>query len=368
MKIIPSDRTLRIPTGGAILSMAIAIAFASLNSAVAAPPKDIITVTAQTSTNGVVPTSPQPFPKTWFYVICVPSGGNLSDTLHIHFTDTNNNSTTGEIATVSFGAVGNPNLTSGITVPASIILDDTSNTTGDVAVPLSKSGLADGSYHANLQISVSPPGSFTITHDVIHIQVTVGGACNPSSEVSCFFTDSNFLDLTDCSGASITGNTGGTFQVVTNAKKIATATNPGQFYYNMLWSNTTGSDQSVTVNLSAIGLAPSNTDSLLHPIAQAAHAYFFDTATGFTDPLADWNFVNSFGQKCGPSGPCTITVPANNTLFVTWHLAWSGVGQPALWVNTGCATANAPISATGEVVGTNIDDTCTADAKGYRKK
>ena len=350
------------------LTLALGLVLSPKAHAAGGPPKDIITVTAQNSTNGVVPTSPQPFPRTWFYVICVPSGGNLSDTLHIHFTDTDNNSTTGEIATISFGAVGNPNLTSGITVPSSILLDDTTNTTGDVDVPLSKSGLADGTYHANLQISVSPPGSFTITHDNIHIQVTVGGACNPSSEISCFFTDSNFLDLTDCSGASVSSNAGGRFQIVTNAKKIATATNPGQFYYNMLWSNTTGSDQSVTVNLTAIGLAPSNTDSLLHPIAQAAHAYFFDTATGFTDPLADWNFVNSFGQKCGPSGPCTITVPANNTLFVTWHLVWTGIGQNATSILTGCANANAPISATGGVIGTNISETCTADALGYRKK
>jgi hypothetical protein len=332
------------------------------------PPKDIITVTALNSGNGVVPTSPQPFPRQWWYVICVPSGGSLNDTLHIKFTDTDNNGVLGEIATISFGAVGNPSLTSGITVPGSITLDDQTNTTDTVDVPISMSSPADGNYQANLQISVSPPGSFTITHDNIHIQVTVGGACNPSSEISCFFTDSNFLDLTDCSGASVTINTGGRFQVVTNSKKIATATNPGQFYYNMLWSNTTGSDQTVTVNLTSANLAPSNTNSLGQPIAQAAHAYFFDTATGFTDPLADWLFVNSSGQKCGPSGPCTITVLANNTLFITWHLVWTGIGQNASGILTGCAYASAPISATGEVVGTNIDQSCTADALGYRKK
>ncbi len=338
------------------------------SSAFAAPPKDTITVTAETSTNGVVPTSPAPFPHNWFYVICVPHGGSLSDTLHLHFTDTDTNNVQGEIATISFAAVGNPNLTSGITVPGSIALDDTTNTTADVDVPLSKSGLADGTYTANLQISASPSNGFSLSHDTIHIQVTVGGACNPSSEISCFFTDSNFLDLTDCSGASVTGNTGGRFQVVTNAKKIATATNPGQFYYNMLWSNTTGSDQQVTVTLTPTNLIPSNTDSLEHPIAQAAHAYFFDTATGFTDPLADWNFVNSSGQKCGSSGPCTITVPANNTLFVTWHLVWTGIGQNASGYSTGCANATADIQATGQVVGTNINESCTTDAKGYRKK
>ena len=196
--------------------------------------------------------------------------------------------------------------------------------------------------------------------------MSLPSACNPSAEVTCFFTDSNFLTLTDCSGASVTGKTGGRFQVVSNAKKIATATNPGQFYYNMLWSNTTGSDQSVTVNLTPSGLIPSNTNSLLHPIAQAAHAYFFDTATGFTDPLADWLFVNSSGQPCGPSGPCTITVPANDTLFVTWHLAWTGIGQNALSVNVGCANANAAISATGTVTG-GLTGSCTADALGYRK-
>jgi hypothetical protein len=343
-------------------------------SAFAVPPKDIITVTAQNSTNGVVPTSPQPNPRQWWYVFCVPTGGTLNDTLHIQFTDTDGNGTLGETATISFNANGDPNLTSGITVPSSITLDDDPSTltppaSAVVDVPLLKSGLADGTYNANLAISVSPPGSFTITHDTIHIQVTVGGACNPSSEITCFFTDSNFLNLTDCSGNSITGNTGGRFQIVTNAKKVATATNPGQFYYNMLWSNTTGSDQDVTVTLTPTNLIPSNTNSLLKPIAQAAHAYFFDTATGFTDPLADWNFVNDFGQPCGPSGPCTLTVPAGDTLFVTWHLVWNGIGQPAGQYSNSCASANAPISATGQVSGTGITTaSCTADALGYRKK
>ena len=64
----------------------------------------------------------------------------------------------------------------------------------------------------------------------------------------------------------------------------------------------------------------------------------------------------------------TITVPANNTLFVTWHLVWTGIGQNATSILTGCANANAPISATGGVIGTNISETCTADALGYRKK
>jgi hypothetical protein len=340
----------------------------SMTMSAVGPPKDTITVTALTSDNGVVPTSPQPFPHTWFYVICVPSGGSLSDTLRLHFTDTDTNTSTGEIATISFSAVGNPTLTSGITVPSNIVMDDVTNTDADVAVPISMANPPDGNYTANLQISASPSNGFSLSHDTIHIQVTVGGACNPSSEISCFFTDSNFLDLTDCSGAEVTGNTGGTFQIVTNSKKIATATNPGQFYYNMLWSNTTGSDQTVTVNLTPTNLIPSNTNSLLKPIAQAAHAYFFDTATGFTDPLADWNFVNSSGQPCGPSGPCTITVPANDTLFVTWHLVWTGIGLDASVYSTGCANANADIQATGQVVGTNINESCTTDAKGYRKK
>ena len=337
------------------------------SSAFAAPPKDTITVTAETSTNGVVPTSPAPFPHNWFYVICVPHGGSLSDTLHLHFTDTDTNNVQGEIATISFSVAVNPTLTSGVTVPGNVVMDDVTNTDADVDVPISMTNPLDGNYTANLKISVSPANGFTLSHDTIHIQVVVGGACS-SAEETCFFTDSNFLDLTDCSGASVDGNSGGTFQIVTNAKKIATATNPGQFYYNMLWSNTTGSDQDVTINLSSVNLTPSNTDSSLHLIAQAAHAYFFDTATGFTDPLADWNFVNSSGQKCGPSGPCIITVPANNTLFVTWHLVWTGIGQNASGYSTGCATANADIQATGQVVGTNINESCTTDAKGYLKK
>jgi hypothetical protein len=348
----------------ALLCIAATSAFA------VAPAKDNITVTALPSLSGVVPTNPPLFPHNWFYVICVPSGGSLQDTLNINFANTDGNGAPGPQGTISFNAVGNPELTSGITVPDSFcMIDDGStcpnNTT--INVPISTGVLTDGTYNANLQISVVPQNGFTLSHGTIHIQVTVGGACS-SPGVTCFFTDSNFQDLTDCSGAFITGNTGGRFRIVTDTRGKATATNPGQFYYNMLWSNTTGIDQVVTVNLTANNLIPSNTDSLLHPIAQAAHAYFFDTLTGFTDPYADWQFVNTQGQPCGPSGPCTITVPAGDTLFVTWHLVYSHLRQPTIGVGVGCANANAAISATGEVMGTGIDDTCTADALGYKTR
>lgn len=96
-------------------------------------------------------------------------------------------------------------------------------------------------------------------------------------------------------------------------------TDTTEFYYNMLVpTNTTGTDQSVTVTLSANGLSPQG--------AQSAHAAVIDPVTGFP-ALTDWLFVNSDGTPCGPNGPCTMVVPAGKMLFVTWHLAFSSIGS-----------------------------------------
>jgi len=42
-----------------------------------------------------------------------------------------------------------------------------------------------------------------------------------------------FLDLTDCSGASVTGNTGGTFQVVTQRQEDRDSDKSRPVLYNM---------------------------------------------------------------------------------------------------------------------------------------
>ena len=124
-------------------------------------------------------------------------------------------------------------------------------------------------------------------------------------------------------------------------------------------TNTTGTDQSVTVTLSANGLSPQG--------AQSAHAAVIDPVTGFP-ALTDWLFVNSDGTPCGPNGPCTMVVPAGKMLFITWVLAFSSIGSPvpAGW-NPNCGDAGNPsVSATGTVSG-GLSGSCTATASGYLK-
>src|ERR1051325_10823857 len=168
------------------------------------PPKDTITVTALTSTNGV---NPSLAGNHSVYHICVPSGGTLSDTLPVRFQGTDNNGTA-DSTTVSFNVVG---ADLGVTAPGNFMMSDTDDVTKPIT--LSKTGLLDGTYNANVQVNVS--GNFT--------------------------TDPN--------------NT--LIQIVKNARGKVAATNPGQFYYNMLVpTNTTGTDQTVSVTLGANGLSP----------------------------------------------------------------------------------------------------------------
>jgi hypothetical protein len=384
MKITIPHRKLSLSVG-ALLAIAMGFAFIGVNHTSAAN-KDTITVTADTSTNGVTPTSPSPFPHNYFYILCLPSGSSgVVDTFRLHFDvfDTNNNAAD-EQAAISFNVAGNPAVTM-TTAPTGLTVSETSNPSDYVDVTVSMTNPADGHYTTNLQISVDPASGFTLSHNIVHIVVNVGGACS-TSEVSCFFTDSNFLALTDCSGNEVLDNAGGTFQIVTNKKGIVTATNPGQFYYNMLVSNFSGQDEDIEVDLSRLNLIPSNTDSTGHPIAQAAHADVFNTLTGATDPNAgnDWTLTNTQGTPCGPSGPCTLKVPAGDTLFVTWHLVYQWIGYPLASLPTqpvgvGCKNANEDIQATGaayDVTAYLIDPTnppvpigtCTTDALGYKKK
>lgn len=367
-------------TIGPVLALTIAITFLIGNHAYAgknpaptpapaAPAKDQITITPLTSSNGVVPTTPGFAPRNVFYMICVPSGGASSygDTLHVDLTVTDGNGVAGPDGTVSFSQSGNPTVLMQFQPSDAIAIND-SMPTIHVDIPISLApGTGDGHYNTNIHIAPDPVNSFSISQTEIHIQITVGGACS-GPEVTCFFTDSAFNDLLDCGNPAnpIIGNSGGTFQIIANAKKKAVSTKPGQFYYNMLVSNPTDDAKTVDVMLSSSGLLPTNTNTLGQAIAQAAHAAFFDTATGFTDPAYDWNFVNTLGEPCGPYGPCTMTLPAHNTLFVTWHLAWTGIGASVTGISNTCPGSQ-NITATGAVSGDLTGD-CTATATGYLKK
>jgi hypothetical protein len=74
------------------------------------------------------------------------------------------------------------------------------------------------------------------------------------------------------------GSTNGRFVIVVNKKNIEVATNPGQFYYNIVWTNSTGFDQVVEVTFARTGVIPNG--------AQAIHGEVFpDPFTGVTPAL-----------------------------------------------------------------------------------
>jgi hypothetical protein len=144
-----------------------------------------------------------------------------------------------------------------------------------------------------------------LTH--VKIMVTV----NPPPGPTCFATDSDFNFLFACDGTTaITAGTDGRFAIVANRKNIEVATNPGQFYYNVLWKNSSGSAVTVNVAFLRAGVVANG--------AQAIHAAVFPAPFTGAD-LAGFNAVNdaipggkadgisaSPSRRAGPSGS-TIT-------------------------------------------------------------
>lgn len=343
------------------------------------PPKDSLVVVAGTSGNGISPHLEGANPE-WFYAyVCVPSRGddntvnNLSDTIPVTFTLTGTRLSGGSV-NVSYNVTGNPALASAVSVsPSPTTVAENGGSAGAI-ITLGPVSLADGNYVTNVQMSTNQPGSVQIVHDTIHIQVRVGGNGCAGVPVHCFITDSSFGALSDCNGnpVAIESETSGTFQIVYNSNKI-TATNPGQFYYNEIWTNDTGSPHNITLTMSKSNLNTTGTNAL--------HVMVFQS--GDIDPsnpvVADFNLVNTNGTPCGTggTGPTTckvnVTIQPGETLFVTWHLAYSKIGQN---VSAAGGTGNKcpgteVISATGIITDTDTGDllaTCTATATGYLKK
>lgn len=290
-------------------------------------------------------------------------------------------------------ATGNPALATGVTpLPSDQIFSRTGNPdtldgsglyhpdgtpfnpanlyckTADIVV--SASGLVHNFYQATVNLSaadISPSGSAKITFDPNSSQIKIRAqVVSPTENLVCYVTDSNGDWLFDCNGKPVTvsGTDDGRFVIVANNKSIEVATNPGQFYYNLLYKNTTGGDLDVDVTLTPDGVSPHG--------AQAIHWYVFDTTGNF-------NTVNESGTPCGTTGPCNdITVPDTQTLWVTYHVTWNGLGAPVPPnCPKNCADATNDTSFTlqlfsvdGEV---DNDDThevighCAAGAYGYLK-
>lgn len=205
-----------------------------------------------------------------------------------------------------------------------------------------------------------PQASLTSVKN-IHIRVTVLPA---ASNLSCFLTDSEGNFLTDCAGVPVTasGSDGGRFAIVANKKLIEVATNPGQFYYNLVWHNATGITQAVDVEFNREG-------TVVPKGRQAIHAAVFN---GYLNPLtnAEFEAANVNGIAEGADDAVSgIEVPAGASLLVTYHLEWSGLGSP-IPANcaTNCSSANQRVAVTGQVSAEGIaTEQCKAEAFGYRK-
>jgi hypothetical protein len=281
---------------------------------------------------------------------------------------------------VSFGSpAGN---LSGVTPPANQTFyqaTPTPDCTSGLSISIASGALTTGNYNANFNLQgVNPVPSGTANrpnvsfydYKNIHIKVTVLPN-DGVSHVSCYLTDSDGNFLTDCNGLSVSdsGSDKGRFAIVANKQKFEVATNPGQFYYNLVWLNTTGVPQTVDAVFDRTGVNPKGTNAL--------HAMVFNSYTAPLTP-AEFAFANANGIADGHddianNGGNGVEVPDGSTLLVTYHLVWNGLGAT---VPGGCATncpaANQLISVTGTVEDHKnndavIDQPCTAKAYGYKK-
>ncbi len=157
------------------------------NSILAAPPqKDELVVSAQTSfgsAGDVAPTVPGNSYRQWFYSFCLPIGGSLNQTFPLQFQLNDTNRRSGEAASVSFNAVGS--LSSSIILPAGFEISD-NNSIQSTRFTVATGILADGEYTINLQVPASPINKVSLSHDTIHIHVTVGSGCI-DSKPSCLY-------------------------------------------------------------------------------------------------------------------------------------------------------------------------------------
>jgi hypothetical protein len=336
--------------------------------------------TPQTSTpGGVIPAT---MGNSTTYEYTIPDGQSVTDGIPVTFCVTGepqdpswssfqvqigNQGNGGNLLGVTFP--GNVTFTSAETIPASL-LPVCKNATIQIATgPLT---LTDPQiaqmFGKNINISdVLPfPSTGSSKPHVnwsgateIHIKALVKPA---TSNISCFITDpsGNFLTACDGSLADQSGSDSGRFAIVANKKNIEVSTNPGQFYYNVLYHNPGSAAITVDVNFVKSGVSPKG--------AQAIHAGLF--APPFSGITQDgFNDVNDGIPEGTDDTVLGITIPAGWTLWVDYHLAWDGLGSP---VPTGCATecpnANQPFSVSCTVTDTGgHSETCTAGAWGYKK-
>jgi hypothetical protein len=347
-------------------------------AAVAAQPPDPevgLSIQAQTSTPGSV--SPDVNGNVATYEYTIFDGQSVTDDIPIQFCITGQN----DVAWTSFDMhfAGPNGGLPGVTVPANVHfaspVSDGTCKSGTIHIATGALNLSNPQvsqqFPANVQISVDNPNpagphpKLTINdtgpHE-IHIRVLVQPAA-AQSNISCFITDSGGNFLTNCNGEAVTdsGSDAGRFAIVANKKNIEVATNPGQFYDNVLYYNSGSTPITVNVHFDRLGVDPHGT--------QAIHAWIFPPPFAGITP-ANFDQVND-GLPDGADDEIDgLEIPAGWTLWVDYHLDWNGLGvavPPGCATN--CATANQHFSvqATVTVQETQAVETCTAGAWGYKK-
>lgn len=315
-------------------------------------------VITSTSVDGQVITTGPGGGTTYFNAYC---GSDSSTPVGVTLQWSPGNGGAGNLPATSFAlpAFSTPTVTDGNN---SCSVPSTSPAAHTVYVSLSNlNNLSPGTYNLNYAISVdTEPTDTNASVDGqyhFHVQINV---TNPTSAVGCFITDSNFNFLLDADGNPVTSGSTGVFAIVANHRNIEVSTNPGQFYYNILWTNSTNSDQTVNA---VFGLTNADAQG-----AQAIHAGVFPPP--FSGVSFDsFNTVNE--SIPGGSGTTIsgIQVPSGWTLWVDYHFDWAGIGEPVPpGIGTTPGTANQLFSVIGSLSdGTGGIGSCTAGASGYLK-
>lgn len=337
------------------------------------PPKDTFSIVAETDTDSFSPTVNGQGNYEYAELYAPPT---FADGIPVTITLTNG-STSINTYTISLSANGNPALSGGITfglgsdsncmTPVTSLQLTTDGTPGaqetaTVNVCVSASGLS-GAATALVKLDVTPPNTESMsTPHQIHLMLTPDGAPTPAT---CLITDSDGLQLSNCVGASV--DTDGNFIIVTNGKKV-TATNPGQFYYNLIWTNSSAN----AVNFDTITLNGTNvTGTGANPV----HFYVYG-GSGFSQSA--FLTAVAHGIACGGGGlnscKSPITVPAGQTIWLTWHIAYLHdggaipAGLPSYGESCGLPSASGTISVSGilsQSTGSTVVTCGPTTANGY---
>lgn len=317
-----------------------------------------------------------------FYEYSISDGGSVTDRIQVQFCVTGAPGTTNWTSfQVQIGNQGSGGTLPGVTYPGNTTFNST-ETIPLTNLPVCKNAtinintgpltLADPNtaqqFVKNINISdviplpATGPNKPSITwagSTEIHIRVNVAPA---TQNISCYITDSSGNLLTACDGtlADQSGSDDGRFAIVANKKNLEVSTNPGQFYYNVLYQNPGSADITVDVTFSRLNVSPKG--------AQAIHAALF--APPFSGITQDgFNEVNDAIPEGTDDQVQDITIPAGWTLWVDYHLQWDGLGSPVpALCATECPNANQQFSVTSTVTETGgHSEDCTAGAWGYKK-